>query len=182
MYVGNEQLKLNYKRFLTQNPNTKVRVVNRIVLGNNVIDEEIVNVRGREHHQAALYKVANGKIASMTFISSQEDSLNVEKIVQEQLDAYNNRNLEDFVNVFSDTLKAYDYPDKLLFEGRDQLQEIFSKWFDETPDLNCDLKNRMVIGNVVIDDEYVTANGDNFSAVAIYEVKNGKIVTMTFVR
>lgn len=182
MYVGNEQLKSNYKRFFAQNPNSKVEVVNRIVLGNNVIDEEKVIVKGKKYHQAALYKVKNGEITSMTFISSQEDSLNVEKIVQEQLDAYNNRNLEEFVLVFSDTLKAYNYPDQLLFEGKEKLQEIFSKWFDETPDLHCDLKNRMVVGNLVIDQEYVTANGDNFSAVAIYQVGNEKIVTMTFVR
>ena len=43
------------------------------------------------------------------------------------------------------------------------------------------MKNRIVIGNKVIDKEYITANGDTFSAVAIYEVANGKIAKVTFI-
>ena len=35
--------------------------------------------------------------------------------------------------------------------------------------------------NKVIDEEYITANGQNFSAVAIYEVENGTIAKVTFV-
>jgi hypothetical protein len=40
----------------------------------------------------------------------------------------------------------------------------------------------MVIGNKVIDEEYITANGNHFSAIAIYEIENGKIAKVTFIR
>ncbi len=58
----------------------------------------------------------------------------------------------------------------------------YATFFESTPDLNCKVLNRIVIGNKVIDEEYITANGDNFSAVAIYEVENGKITKVTFIR
>ena len=51
-----------------------------------------------------------------------------------------------------------------------------------TPDLHCELKNRIVIRDKIIDEEYVTANGRIFHAVAVYEVKDGKIVKVMFVQ
>ena len=182
MYVGNANLKSSYEKFYARSPNTKVRVLKRIVLGNNVIDEERVTVNGKEHYQVALYKVGNNKIKSMTFIQSRADSEGVEKIVQEQLDAYNERNVDDFADTFLDSVKAYNFPQTPLFEGKETLRTRFSDFFERTPDLHCEIKNRIVIGNIVIDEEYITANGGNFSAVAIYEVKDNKIATMTFVR
>ena len=47
---------------------------------------------------------------------------------------------------------------------------------------NNAIKNRIVIGNKVIDEEYLTVNSNNFSAVAIYEVADGEISKVTFVR
>jgi len=182
MYIGNAKLKKNYERFFAKNPKSEVTVLKRIVIGNKVIDEERVIVNGKIHHQAALYEVKNDKITSMTFIGPKADFIEAEKIVQQQLVAYNSKNLEDFANTFADTIKSYNYPNTLSFEGQDKLRTMFSDFFSKTPDLHCEIKNRIVIGNIVIDEEYITANGNNFSAVAIYEMKNDKIVTMTFVR
>jgi len=58
----------------------------------------------------------------------------------------------------------------------------FIRFFDNTPNLHCEIKKRIVIGNKVIDQEYITANDQNFGAVAVYEVENGKIAKVTFIR
>ncbi|WP_109302723.1 nuclear transport factor 2 family protein [Aquimarina sp. AU474] len=181
LYTGNETLKSNYKRFLANNQ-SKVTVTKRIVMGNKVIDQENAVVNGKQKQQVAIYEVKNGKIISMSFIPHNEDHPEAEKIVQEQLEAYNARNIDDFVNTFSDTVKAYDYPTKLNMDGKEQLQKIFSGFFSQTPDLHCEIKNRIVIGNMVIDEEFVTANGDNFSAVALYKINGDKIDKMYFIR
>ncbi|MCP4975308.1 MAG: steroid delta-isomerase [Maribacter sp.] len=118
----------------------------------------------------------------MTFIHRKSLNTNAEKVVQDQLDAYNSRNIEAFVNTYSDNVKVFDFSNKPRFEGKDQMHERYSGFFESTPDLNCKIKNRIVIGNKVIDEEYLTINGNNFRAVAIYEVENGKIVKVTFVR
>lgn len=101
-------------------------------------------------------------------------------IVQKQVDAYNDRDIEAFANTFSDDVKVFDYPNKLRYQGKKELIRRYAALFDNTPNLNCTIVKRIESGNKVIDEESVVINERKVSGVAIYEVKNGKIVTMTF--
>jgi len=103
-------------------------------------------------------------------------------IVDRQLKAYNARDIDAFVETYSEQVELYNFPNELIGKGRDDLRKNYKTFFEKTPDLNCEIKNRMVIGNKVIDEEYLIMNGRNFSAVAIYEVENGLISKVTFVR
>ncbi|WP_299682573.1 nuclear transport factor 2 family protein [uncultured Dokdonia sp.] len=105
-----------------------------------------------------------------------------EVIIKKQLDAYNARDIEAFLATYSNNAQLFDFPDKKTNEGKQELRTIFDAFFKRTPDLHVEIKNRIIIGNKVIDEEYVTANGNNFNAVAIYEVQNGKITKVTFIR
>lgn len=118
----------------------------------------------------------NGKYLSLVFEQS------AEAIVQNQLNAYNDRNIDAFLSTYSEDVQVFNFPDELLFKGRANMREQYADFFRNTPDLHCEIKNRIVIGNKVIDEEYITMNGTNFSAVAIYEVENGKIAKITFIR
>ena len=104
------------------------------------------------------------------------------KIVQKQLDAYNARDIDAFMDTYSEDIKLYNFPNQLTDHGKSAMKAQYKTFFENTPDLHCEIKNRIVIGNKVIDEEYVTVNGQHFSAVAIYEVANGKIVKVTFLR
>ena len=104
-----------------------------------------------------------------------------EGIVQRQLDAYNARDIDAFMNTYSDDIKLYNFPDQLSTEGKDAMREGYTSFFSNTPDLHCEIKNRIVIGNKVIDEEYLTVNGNHVGAVAIYEVESGKIAKVTFI-
>lgn len=118
----------------------------------------------------------NGKYLALVFEQS------AEAIVQNQLNAYNDRNIDAFLNTYSEEVQVFNFPDELRFKGRANLREQYANFFRNTPDLHCEIKNRIVIGNKIIDEEYITTNGKNFSAVAIYEVENGKIAKVTFLR
>ena len=49
--------------------------------------------------------------------------------------------------------------------------------------LHCDIKNRTVLGNTVIDHEVVSGFGSNhLEAIAIYEIKNDKIAKVYFIQ
>ena len=102
--------------------------------------------------------------------------------VQAQLDAYNARDIEAFLLPFSEDVKVYSYPNKILYEGREIMRVQYESFFENNPDLKCEIKNRIVIGNRVIDEELVTVNKAQISAVAIYEVENGKITRVTFIQ
>jgi len=64
------------------------------------------------------------------------------------------------------------------------MREIYGSMFENTPKLHCELKNRIVLGNTVIDEERVTGFGEGriIEAVAIYKIKNGKIAQVFFIR
>ncbi|GGG10908.1 hypothetical protein GCM10011344_09490 [Dokdonia pacifica] len=124
-------------------------------------------------------RVATNPTSSMLAIVS---DISPEVIVQKQLDAYNARDIDAFLATYTNNIQLFDFPDKKTNEGKEELRKIFDAFFKRTPDLHAEIKNRIVIGNKVIDQEYITANGNNFSAVAIYEIQNGKISKVTFIR
>nr|WP_321228376.1 nuclear transport factor 2 family protein [uncultured Psychroserpens sp.] len=106
----------------------------------------------------------------------------IEALIQKNLDAYNARDIEAFMKDYADDVKLYAYPNTLQTEGKDAMRKSYSDWFDRVKDLRAFVKKRIVIGNKVIDEEQVTANGKIFNAVAIYEVENGKITKVTFIQ
>lgn len=105
---------------------------------------------------------------------------NIAFYADRQLAAYNNRDIETFVNAFAKDVKVYNFPNTLNYEGRDNMRKGYANFFANTKDLHCKIVKRIVKDNMVIDEELVTANGRTFGAVAIYEIKNGTIVSVTF--
>jgi hypothetical protein len=69
----------------------------------------------------------------------------------------------------------------LIGKGMESIKS-YETFFTNTPNLYCEIEKRIVIGNKVIDHEKVRAGNKTFSAVAVYEVKNGKIIKVTFIR
>jgi hypothetical protein len=182
MYQGRQQLKQNYERFFKNNKHLSVIVNNRIVLKNMVIDEEITTVNYSTNRHVTVYKTSDKGIETMTFINNSNTKTNPEIIVDKQLKAYNKRDLDAFMATYTKDVKLYNYPNKLQTEGQDAMRESYKSWFEHTKDLRAVIKKRIVIGNKVIDQEQVTANGKIFHAVAIYEVENSKIKKVTFIQ
>ena len=103
-------------------------------------------------------------------------------LAQEQLEAYNKRDIDAFLKPYAKDVKVYTFPNKLEYEGIERMREQYALKFETTKDLHCKIISRIVKGNVVIDEEQVTANGTTYMAVAIYEIVNKKISTVRFVR
>ncbi|WP_237275349.1 nuclear transport factor 2 family protein [Tenacibaculum ovolyticum] len=103
-------------------------------------------------------------------------------LVQEQLEGYNKRDIDAFLKPYAKNVKVYTFPDKLNYKGIDEMRKRYAPMFEKTTDLHCKILNRIVKGTTVIDEELVTANGNTFKAVAIYEITNGKISSVRFVR
>ncbi len=104
-----------------------------------------------------------------------------EAVVQRQLNAYNARNLQAFMATYSNDIELYNYPNQLIGKGMEAIKN-YEGFFSRTPNLYCEIQKRIVIGNKVIDHERVRAGNDTLNAVAVYEVKNGKIIKVTFIR
>lgn len=117
--------------------------------------------------------------------SAQKDiEIIAKKLAEEQLIAYNNRDIEAFVLPYAENVKVFNFPSELLYEGREKMYDLYGRMFARTPDLHCKLVNRMVMGNTVIDQEEVTItkNEPPMRAIAIYKIVDGKIAEVYFVR
>lgn len=106
------------------------------------------------------------------------------EVVQAQVDAYNQRDLERFLSFYADEAQIFDYPDHLLMAGKDAMRERYRKLFEPAPQLHALILNRIAFDRFVIDRESVTgrADGKTIEAVAIYEIRDGRIVRVTFLR
>ncbi|MBS9524757.1 nuclear transport factor 2 family protein [Litoribacter ruber] len=106
------------------------------------------------------------------------------RLAQEQLDAYNKRDIDAFLVPYSDDVKVFQFPETLLYEGKEKMRENYARYFNMTPDLYCKLINRIVQGNTVIDQEEVTrVRGEEPThAIAIYKIKDEKIAEVYFIK
>jgi len=182
MYSGKNTLKENYRQFFKDNKKANIKVLNRMILKNRVIDEELVTINNMTIRQATIYEVGNNSIESMTFVRNKNTTSNPEAIVNKQLEKYNERNIEEFVKTYSSDIKLHRFPNNVTTEGQAALRKQYASFFKSVPDLNAEIVNRIVLGNKVIDKEKVTVNGQIFYAIAIYEVSDGLISKVTFIQ
>lgn len=114
------------------------------------------------------------------FVSALGSAQTAEQIVQKQVEAYNQKDLNAFMDCYSDDVKIYTFPHTLDVEGKAKMREQFAQFFNSAQTLHCTIVKRIVKGNRIIDEESVQYNTTTFSGVAIYEVKDGKIISVTF--
>lgn len=106
-----------------------------------------------------------------------------ESLAQKQLIAYNARDLEAFLEPYADDVEIYEFPDKLRYKGKETMRKQYGEMFAKFPELHCEIKGRIVQGDIVIDRESVSGIGQNkIEATAIYQIKNGKIAKVYFIR
>jgi imidazolonepropionase-like amidohydrolase len=103
-------------------------------------------------------------------------------LVQRQLNAYNLRNIDAFLEPYADDTELYIFPDKLVGKGKEYMRKYYSEFFKHVPALHCETKERIIQGNVIIDHEHVTGVSKNHpDAVAIYHIENNKIKKVYFI-
>ena len=108
------------------------------------------------------------------------------EVVQENLDFYNQRNIEGFMSSFSDSIALFMFgKTEPVAKGKDAIQKLYKELFDDSPKLHSTILHRAVIGNKVIDHESIKGRKGSkkpVKLVMIYEVSGDKIVRMTVIR
>ena len=109
-----------------------------------------------------------------------------EEIVQENLDFYNQRNLEGFMSSFTDSIALYTFGKaEPVAQGKEAIRNLYKGLFDASPKLHSTILHRSIIGNKVIDHESIVGRKGNdvpIELVMIYEVSVDEIVRMTVIR
>lgn len=107
---------------------------------------------------------------------------NPEDVVQQQVNAYNARDIEAFLAAYSAEVKIYNHPDTLLTSGREAMRKTYQQMF-QLATLHCKIVNRIRMGHFVIDQEQISGapDGSVVNVVAIYEVREGLIRRVWFI-
>lgn len=108
------------------------------------------------------------------------------EVIQTQLDTYNAKDIDGFLRIFAEDAVAYNYGENLPFiKGKSNFRKVYANLFASSPNLHSEVISRQVIGNTVIDYEYITGREGNVQPlllVAIYVVEEGKITRCDFIR
>lgn len=111
-----------------------------------------------------------------------------EAVVQAQLEAYNQHDIEAFTRTYADNIKIYFMPaTSPEVSGIDDLRARYSELFNQPDErkIRCDVIERIVEVNFVIDQERCRAlDGRTIRAraTAIYQVEDGKISRVWFIQ
>ena len=101
-----------------------------------------------------------------------------EQVVQQQLDAYNARDVEALLAVYADDAEMFEHPATLLAAGSAELRARFEARFKE-PNLHATLRQRIVMGDFVVDHEEVARTfpegRGKLELIMIYQVRQGRI-------
>lgn len=103
------------------------------------------------------------------------------EIVNSRMSFYNQHNFTEFIKLYSPDVEVYTYPDKLLGTGTENITSIFKPKFI-AKSIQVEIISQMYNGNHVINHEIVTENGVKTKYISIYEVKDGLIKSVRFVR
>lgn len=106
-----------------------------------------------------------------------------EELADQQLLAYNAHNLEAFLEPYADSVEIYDLQtNRLRVKGKEAMRKQYS-FLNTVKTLYCNLLNRVVQDNIVVDHEEVWLDGgQKVYAIAIYEIQGNKIVRVWFPR
>ena len=104
------------------------------------------------------------------------------EVVQHQVEAYNRRDIDAFAAAYHDDVRIFRLPSTTpAMVGKAALREFYETKRFNLPGLHAEVRQRIVLGNKVIDQECVTGTGDQpLEVVAAYEVLDGLITTVWF--
>jgi len=105
-------------------------------------------------------------------------------IAQKQLDAYNAQDLDTYVSFFAEDCIVSGLNGVPTETSREAIRARYTKAFAQFPENKAYLKNRIAVGNTVVDHEKVVRapGGEEFEIIAIYSFRDGLIARVDFAK
>lgn len=101
-------------------------------------------------------------------------------IIDEQLEAYNARDLDRFIACYADDVTMEDGGGNVMAEGREAMRALYGTLFVNSPDLHARVANRIRVGDYVIDEEetkglMMEGYPTEMHVAVVYRVADGKV-------
>ena len=112
--------------------------------------------------------------------------MTIDQIIDDQMLAFNNRDIKNMMPLYSDEIKVFNFPDNTItINGINECKKMFITLFDNSPKLYAEIINTITFDNKVIVHEYIYGrNGSDVKTeqIVIFEVNNQKITRMDLIR
>ena len=102
-------------------------------------------------------------------------------VVNRRMSAYNRHDFDAFRATYSASVEFYTYPRTLLGKGEKHTRWVFEEMFEKAA-MQVEVHHQMAIDNFVVNEETVNYGNKTTQYVSIYEVRDGLIQSVTFVR
>ena len=105
-------------------------------------------------------------------------------VASRQLDAYNAQDLDTYVSYFTEDCIVSGLNGMPTETTREAIKARYAKAFAQFPQNKAELKNRIVVGNTIVDHEMVirSPGGEQFEIIAIYTFRDGLIARVDFAK
>ena len=115
---------------------------------------------------------------------------NITAIVEQQVAAYNKRDIDAFVATYHDDVEIHYFPGGIAYSGKEKLKKTYTQLFNRVTCLSAKISNREIQGRFVVDTEVIEfclmRDGEeyksNYKAIATYEVVDGLIKRVLFLK
>ncbi|MDZ5473973.1 nuclear transport factor 2 family protein [Bacillus sp. 31A1R] len=102
-------------------------------------------------------------------------------VVERQLKAYNEKDIDAFMACYSEDVHVYAFPNIVRMSSNEEMRVHYKKLFDTYPNMNAEIVKRIEQHPYVIDHEKITGRKEEpFHATAIYEIKDDIITKVWF--
>ncbi len=117
------------------------------------------------------------------------EEISTRNIVDKQLQAYNNQDIDAFAATYHDDVEIHTFPGGLKYKGKAELIKRYGKKFAKLKCLNASSLQRIVNGRFLVDHEQAkscSVAADKVDrevlVIAAYEIEDGLIKRVTFMK
>lgn len=102
------------------------------------------------------------------------------EVVNLRMQRYNERQVDALLQLYADDIAVYEYPDRLQGKGKTHLRRVLEHVFKDSTDVT--ISHQLESGRQVINEENVSYSGKARRYISIYEVRDGLIRSVRFIR
>lgn len=112
--------------------------------------------------------------------------MTIQEIIDIQMLAFNNRDIKSMMSLYTEDTKIYNFPENTVaIKDKKECEEMFTKLFEQSPNLNAEIIKTIFFDNKAILHEYVygrNGSDEKKEQVVIFEIKDQKISRMDLMR
>lgn len=112
--------------------------------------------------------------------------MTIAEIINAQMEAFDNRDIENMMPLFSDDIKFHNFADhNTIINGLADCKKMYTDLFNHSPKLRAEIISTIAFANKVIVHEFIygkNGSDEKMEQVIIFEVNDGKINALTIMR